>query len=65
MITAPRQFNGDTVRAMAQLVGLDVAPDRAPLLAEELTRMYGEIDRLAAVPLGETPPATAFDARWR
>jgi hypothetical protein len=50
---------------MAQLIGLDVAPDRAPLLAEELTRMYGEIDRLAAVPLGETPPATAFDARWR
>jgi hypothetical protein len=59
-----RQFSAAYILAAAQLVGLRIAADRAPVLAEEVTVMYADIDRLAAVPLGETPPATAFDARW-
>ena len=26
--------------------------------------IYAMLDTLDEVPLGETPPATAFDARW-
>jgi hypothetical protein len=64
MTTPARLYSADAVRVLAGLVGLSVPPDRAAPLADELTEMYADLDLLAAVPLDQTPPATAFDARW-
>jgi Asp-tRNA(Asn)/Glu-tRNA(Gln) amidotransferase C subunit len=59
-----RQYEPDEVGILARLAGIEVPPERAAALARELTEMYADLDRLAAVPLDQTPPATAFDPRW-
>jgi hypothetical protein len=59
-----RQYGPGEVGMLARLAGFDVPPGRAEALARELTEMYEDLDRLALVPLGDTPPATAFDPRW-
>jgi len=64
MTNPTRQFGADAVRILAHLAGLALPPDRVPALAAELTAMYADLDALADVPLGDTPPATAFDPRW-
>jgi hypothetical protein len=64
MTTPTRRYSADVVLAVAELIGLSVGPERALPLADELTAMHADLDRLAGVRLGETPPATAFDARW-
>jgi Asp-tRNA(Asn)/Glu-tRNA(Gln) amidotransferase C subunit len=64
MTVHTRQYGTAEVDALARLAGLDVPPERAQELARELTEMYADLDLLAAVPLGDTPPATAFDPRW-
>ena len=38
--------------------------ERPELVGPVLTEIYSLIDDLDHVPLGEVPPATAFDARW-
>lgn len=64
MTVHTRQYGADEVGILARLAGLDVPPERAAALARELTEMYADLDQLAAVPLYQTPPATAFDPRW-
>ena len=59
-----RQYEPGEVGILARLAGIEVPPERAAALARELTEMYADLDRLAAVPLDQTPPATAFDPRW-
>jgi hypothetical protein len=65
MTDPARHFDPDAVQVLARLAGLPLSPDRVPALARELTQMYGALDARADVSLGETPPATAFDPRWR
>jgi hypothetical protein len=43
---------------------LEIPEDRAGTVLASLTSAYAVIDVLDTLPLGETPPATAFDARW-
>ncbi|GAA1263985.1 hypothetical protein GCM10009609_28970 [Pseudonocardia aurantiaca] len=43
---------------------LEIPEDRAEVVLGSLTSAYEVIDVLDSLPLGETPPATAFDARW-
>ena len=64
MTVHTRQYGAGEVGILARLAGLDLPPERAATLARELTEMYEDLDRLAAVPLDQTPPATAFDPRW-
>jgi hypothetical protein len=44
---------------------LDLAPDRHEGLLGSLAGVHQLLAGLDAVELGETPPATAFDARWK
>jgi hypothetical protein len=50
--------------AMALAARLELGTDRHEPVGQALSEMYALIDRLDEVSLGETPPATAFDARW-
>ena len=49
---------------VARFARLPLPAERAPLVGGTLEAIYGLIDALDAVELGETPPATAFDPRW-
>jgi hypothetical protein len=49
---------------MALAARLELGTDRHEPVGQALSEMYALIDRLDEVSLGETPPATAFDARW-
>jgi hypothetical protein len=60
----PRSFSAEAIAVAARGARLDLPEDRQATLGAFLGDMYGLIDRLDEVPLGETPPATAFDARW-
>jgi hypothetical protein len=64
MSPSPRQFSGDTLATATRTARLPLPPDRQELVRERIESMYAVIDALDAVDLGETPPATAFDARW-
>jgi hypothetical protein len=59
----PRSFSAEATAHAARGARLDLA-DRHEAVGAVLGEMYALIDRLDDVPLGETPPATAFDARW-
>lgn len=60
----PRVVDAERVRAMAGFVRLDLAAGREQLLITALGELLGDVDRVGELPLGETPPATAFDPRW-
>jgi hypothetical protein len=60
----PRTFSAETTAHAARAARLDLAAERHEAVGAFLGEMYALIDRLDDVPLGETPPATAFDARW-
>lgn len=60
----PRSFEGEALDHALQVARLDLPADRRPQLAATAEGIYALIDLLDAVELGETPPATAFDARW-
>ena len=64
MSTTPRSFSAEAIAGAARGARLHLPPGRQEALGAFLGDMYGLIDRLDDVPLGETPPATAFDARW-
>lgn len=61
---AARSFPAETLAHAAAVARLEVPPERAALVGDTAEAIYAVIDRLDDVPLGETPPATAFDARW-
>jgi Asp-tRNA(Asn)/Glu-tRNA(Gln) amidotransferase C subunit len=56
-----RPFSLDTAALTARL---EIPEDRADAVRTSLESIYALIDRLDELDLGETPPATAFDARW-
>ncbi|GAB3354076.1 hypothetical protein [Modestobacter lapidis] len=64
MAPNPRSFPSEALAHGARGARLDLAPERAEVVGAVLAEMYALIDRLDDVPLGDTPPATAFDARW-
>jgi hypothetical protein len=64
MSTDARSFAGDQLKDAARAARLNLPPDRLEIVGPVLEGIYALIDTLDAFPLGETPPATAFDARW-
>ncbi|MGY1843896.1 hypothetical protein [Modestobacter sp. SYSU DS0875] len=64
MTTSPRSFPPEALAHAARGARLELSADRLDAVGRTLADMYALIDRLDDVPLGETPPATAFDARW-
>jgi hypothetical protein len=58
------RFPPEALEHAARGARLEVTPDRLEAVRQVLEGTYAAIDRLDDVPLGETPPATAFDARW-
>ena len=64
MSTQSRALVGEALQAAATHARLDLSPERLEAVSPMFISDYAQIDALVEVPLGETPPATAFDARW-
>jgi len=64
MSSDPRSFAGEALEHAVRGARLDLTPARRELVGPVLDGIYALIDHLDAVSLGETPPATAFNARW-
>ena len=64
MSTQSRELVGEALQAVARHARLDLSPERLEAVAPMINSIGALFDALDAVPLGETPPATAFDARW-
>ena len=64
MPPAPRSFSGEALAVALRTARLEITEDRAALVGPTAEGIYALIDQLGEVPLGETPPATAFDPRW-
>ena len=64
MSTDARSFTSDQLMYAARVARLNLPADRLEIVGPALEGIYALIDTLDAFPLGETPPATAFDARW-
>ena len=59
-----RSFPGQVFDSAALVARLEIPEDRSESVRGALESAYGLIDKLDDLDLGETPPATAFDARW-
>lgn len=55
---------GSTLDELARMARLDLTPERKAAAGPAADMVYGLVDQLDAVDLGDVPPATAFDARW-
>jgi Asp-tRNA(Asn)/Glu-tRNA(Gln) amidotransferase C subunit len=64
MSTEARSFTSDQLTYAARAARLNLSADRLEVVGLALEGIYALIDTLDAFSLGETPPATAFDARW-
>jgi Asp-tRNA(Asn)/Glu-tRNA(Gln) amidotransferase C subunit len=64
MSTEARSFTSDQLMYAARAARLNLSADRLEVVGPALEGIYALIDTLDAFSLGETPPATAFDARW-
>jgi Asp-tRNA(Asn)/Glu-tRNA(Gln) amidotransferase C subunit len=64
MSTDARSFTSDQLMYAARAARLNLPADRLEVVGPALEGIYALIDTLDAFSLGETPPATAFDARW-
>ncbi|WP_100499292.1 Asp-tRNA(Asn)/Glu-tRNA(Gln) amidotransferase subunit GatC [Geodermatophilus chilensis] len=64
MSTQSRELVGEALQIAARTARLDLSPERLEAVAPMVNSIYAMLDTLDEVPLGETPPATAFDARW-
>ncbi|WP_280511274.1 hypothetical protein [Nocardia farcinica] len=53
------------VAELSAFARLPLPDERHDIVGAALDSVYGEIDRLRELELGDTPTATAFDARWR
>jgi hypothetical protein len=66
MASSPRSPLGDEV--LDQLLAharLDLSEHRRAAAGPAVTMVLGLYDSLDEIEVGETPPASAFDARWR
>jgi Asp-tRNA(Asn)/Glu-tRNA(Gln) amidotransferase C subunit len=59
-----RTISPQALETAALMARLEIPEDRAESVRTSLTSVYALVDRLDELDLGETPPATAFDARW-
>lgn len=59
-----RSFSRPVFESVAGVARLTVPADRTDAVRKSIETLYALIDRLDELDLGETPPATAFDARW-
>jgi Asp-tRNA(Asn)/Glu-tRNA(Gln) amidotransferase C subunit len=64
MSTDAWSFSSDQLMYVARAAQLNLSTDRLEVVGPALEGIYALINTLDAFPLGETPPATAFDARW-
>lgn len=64
MSTDAWPFTSDQLIHVARAARLNLSADRLEVVGPVLEGIYALINTLDAFPLGETPPATAFDARW-
>ena len=64
MSTDAWSFTSDQFMYAARAARLNLSADRLEVVGPALEGIYALIDTLDAFSLGETPPATAFDARW-
>jgi Asp-tRNA(Asn)/Glu-tRNA(Gln) amidotransferase C subunit len=62
--TQSRELVGEALQSAARSARLDLTPERLTAVAPMINSIYGMLGALDDVPLGETPPATAFAARW-
>jgi len=59
-----RVVDTERLRVLAAHAGVALSPDREQALGKAVTELVSDLDHLRTLRLGETPPATAFDARW-
>lgn len=59
-----RVVDTEQLRVLAAHAGPDLAPDREQALGDAVTELLRDLDHVRSMRLGETPPATSFDARW-
>ncbi len=65
MPNAPRNpADAALVTAAARLAGWDPGPGRLAELVPAMSGFYSLLDLLHRDELGDTPPATAFQAQW-
>ncbi len=64
MSASARSFHGEAFECACRTARLDLSVERRSVVGPALEGVYALVDMLDAVELGETPPATAFDARW-
>ncbi len=57
-------FAGETCEHLTRVARLPLSAERQEVTGGALGAIYGLIDLLDDLELGETPPATAFDPRW-
>lgn len=60
-----RDIAPELVASLAPYARLPLPADRVESVTPALANIYGLIDQLDAADLADTPPATAFDARWK
>jgi len=64
-MTTPRPtVTPEMLRTLAEHARLPMPDDRVEAAAATADLVQGAVDGLDAVDLGDTPPATTFDARW-
>jgi hypothetical protein len=59
-----RRFQPESLGHASKTARLDLTAERLAAVGPFLEGIYALIDGLDDVEVGETPPATAFDARW-
>lgn len=59
-----RGFDTAALEHAARVARLDLTTERRQVVGPAIEQVYALIDILDGVELGDTPPATAFDARW-
>jgi hypothetical protein len=59
-----RTFRGEALAHAMRMARVELPADRVEIVRMAAESVYAVIDGLDTVELGETPPATAFVARW-
>jgi Asp-tRNA(Asn)/Glu-tRNA(Gln) amidotransferase C subunit len=57
--------SGNHIRDLAAAARLNLKADRAEILVPQVQMVYGLLDALTEVQVGETAPAFAFSPRWK
>jgi Asp-tRNA(Asn)/Glu-tRNA(Gln) amidotransferase C subunit len=60
----PRTFQGDALEHALRTARVDLPAERVEIVRDTAESVYAMLDQLDNLELGETPPATALNARW-